>query len=93
MDWANNLEQFTRQLTELQSGIFKSWTSTMPTMQGFNTPNYRETFDKTLKFQEEVVTSSLQFQALLARLSIETQKQLWEGYFNTIRNTPGRKSE
>jgi hypothetical protein len=93
MDWANNLEQFTRQLSELQSGIFKSWTSTMPTMQGFNTQNYRETVEKTLKFQEEVLTSSLQFQALVARLSIETQKQLWEGYFNTIRNTQLKKSE
>lgn len=93
MDWANNLEQFTRQLSELQSGIFKSWNSTMPTMQGFNTQNYRETFDKTLKFQEEVLTSSLQFQALVARLSIETQKQFWEGYFNTMRNTQLKKSE
>ncbi|MBD2005453.1 MULTISPECIES: hypothetical protein [Cyanophyceae] len=93
MDWANNLEQFTRQLSELQSGIFKSWTSTMPTMQGSNTPNYRETFEKTLKFQEEVLTSSLQFQALVARLSIETQKQLWEAYFNTMRNTQIKKSE
>ncbi|MBD1907847.1 hypothetical protein NDI37_10095 [Funiculus sociatus GB2-A5] len=93
MDWANNFEQFTRQLSELQSGIFKSWTSTMPTMQGFNTPNYRETFEKTLKFQEEVLTSSLQFQALVARLSIETQKQLWDAYFNTMRNTQLKKSE
>ena len=93
MDWANNFEQFTRQLSELQSGIFKTWNSTMRTMQGFNTPNYRETFEKTLKFQEEVLTSSLQFQALVARLSIETQKQFWEVYFNTIRNTQLKKSE
>ncbi|MBD1897358.1 MULTISPECIES: hypothetical protein [unclassified Coleofasciculus] len=93
MDWANNFEQFTRQLSELQSGILKSWTSTMPAMQGFNTPSYRENFEKTLKFQEEVLASSLQFQALLARLSIETQKQLWEGYFNTIRSTQSQKSE
>jgi hypothetical protein len=93
MDWANNLEQFTRQLSELQSGIFKSWNPTMPTMQGFNTPSYRETFEKTLKFQEDVLTSSLQFQALVARLSIETQKQFWEGYFNTMRNTQIQKSE
>ncbi|MBD1835434.1 hypothetical protein H6F61_22815 [Cyanobacteria bacterium FACHB-472] len=93
MDWATNFEQFTRQLSELQSSIFKSWNSTIPTMQGFNTPNYREVFEKTLKFQEEVLTSSLQFQALVARLSIETQKQLWEGYFNTMRNTQIKKSE
>jgi hypothetical protein len=85
MDWNNNFEQFLRQLSELQSGILKNWSSAMPNMQSFNTSNFRESFDRTLNFQENVVTSSLELQALLARLSIETQKQFWEGYFNTFR--------
>ncbi len=85
MDWTNNFEQFLRQLTEVQSDILKSWSSAMPNMQSSNTSNFRETFDRTLSFQENVVTSSLEFQALLARMSIETQKQFWEGYFNTFR--------
>jgi hypothetical protein len=48
---------------------------------------------KTLRFQEEVVASSLEFQALLARMSIETQKQFWEGYFNMFRKAQGKKAE
>lgn len=85
MDWTNNFEQFFRQLSELQSSFLKSWSSNIPGMRSFNTHNSRETFEKTLKSQENFVTSSLEFQALLARLSIETQKQFWEGYFNTLR--------
>jgi hypothetical protein len=87
MDWSNSLEQYLRQLSELQRGIFTSWASMMPNMQSSNTPNLRDNFDKTLRFQEQVVTSSLEFQALFSRLSIEAQKQLWENYFNTLRKS------
>lgn len=85
MDWSSNFEQFLRQLSDMQRGIFTSWSSTMPTMQSFNMPNFRDSVDNTLKFQEQVVTSSLEFQALLSRLSIEAQKQFWESYFNMLR--------
>lgn len=85
MDWNSNFEQYLRQLSELQRGIFTSWTSMMPNMQSSNTPNFRDSVDNTLRFQEQMVTSSLEFQALLSRLSIEDQKQFWESYFNMLR--------
>ncbi|GAB1542149.1 hypothetical protein NUACC21_48230 [Scytonema sp. NUACC21] len=85
MDLFNNFEQALRQFSEIQRGIYNSWTFMMPNMQSFNTPNFREPLDKTLKFQESVVASSLELQALLARMSIETQKQFWESYFNMLR--------
>lgn len=84
MDLFTNLEQFLRQVSEFQRGVFTSWTSMMP-MQSINTPNLRENFDKALKFQETTITNSLEFQALLARMSLETQKQFWETYFNMLR--------
>lgn len=84
MDLFTNLEQFLRQVSEFQRGVFTSWTSMMP-MQSINTPNLRENFDKTLKFQETTITNSLEFQALLARMSLESQKQFWESYFNMLR--------
>jgi hypothetical protein len=87
MDWTNSFEQYLRQLSELQRGVFTNWTSMRPNMQSFNTQNYRETFDKTLKFQEQVIGSSLEFQALLSRMSIEAQKQFWESYFNMLRKS------
>lgn len=93
MYWNNNLEQFIRQLTEWQRGLITNFTSTLPGMQSSNTPNFRENLDNTLKFQESVVTNTLEFQASLARMSIEAQKQFWDGYFNTLRNTQTQKSE
>lgn len=87
MDAFNNFEQYLRQLSEIQRGLFNSWTSMMPNMQSVTTPNFRETVDKSLSFQETVVTNSLELQALLARLSLETQKQFWESYFNLLRRS------
>ncbi|MBD1938985.1 hypothetical protein [Microcoleus sp. FACHB-68] len=81
----SNFDQFLRQLSEIQREILNSWSSTLPNMQSFNMENFRDTFDNTLKFQEQVMTSSLEFQALVARLSIEAQKQFWESYFNILR--------
>ena len=85
MDWSSYLDQSLRQLSDMQRGIFTSWSSTIPNTQTFNMPNFRDTFDNTLKFQEQLVTSSLEFQALVARLSMEAQKQFWESYFNMLR--------
>jgi hypothetical protein len=56
----------------------------MPNMPSSNMPNTRDTVDKTLKFQEQVVTSSLEFQAMVARMSIEAQKQFWDSYFKML---------
>ena len=86
MDWSNSFDQFLNHITETQKQLFKSWTSAMPGMQNSNTLNMRESFDKALNFQEQVVSSSLEFQALVARLAIESQKQLWQNYFNTLRS-------
>ena len=84
MDWNTNLEQYLRQLSELQRGIFTSWTSMMTNMPSSNMANTRDSVANTLKFQEQVVTSSLEFQAMLARQSIEAQKQFWESYFKML---------
>lgn len=86
MDWSNGFEQLLNQSTELQRQFFKSWASVMPGMQNSNAQNMRENFDNALDFQERLVTSSLEFQTLLARLTIECQKQLWQNYFNLLRS-------
>ena len=93
MNWGNNFEQFLNQLSDWQRETFSSWNNNVPNMQSFNSVNFNENFAKTVRFQEEVVTSSLEFQAVLARMSIETQKQFWENYFNTLRKTQGNKAE
>jgi len=87
MNWTSNLDQLLRQISEFQRGIFTTWTSAMPTMQDSSTSNLKESFDNTLKLQEDLVAGSLELQALLARLSLDAQKQWWESYFNTFRRS------
>ncbi len=85
MDWSNNFEQFLNQVNEGQRQFLTNLTAAMPGMQSSNTSNMRQNFDNALKFQEQAVTSSLELQALLGRLSLETQKQFWQGYFSLLR--------
>lgn len=87
MDWTSNLDQLLKQISEFQRGIFTTWTSGMPTMQDSSTLNLKESFDSTLQLQEDLVAGSLELQALVARLSLDAQKQLWESYFNTFRKS------
>ena len=93
MHWNNNFEQFLRQLSDLQKVFFSTYNSSVQSIQNLSRGNLPETFDQVLKFQEEVITSSLEFQALVARMSIETQKQFWEEYLNMIRKTQIKKAE
>jgi len=86
MDWSSSFNQFLNQTTETQKRLFKSWASAMSEMQDFNTPNMRESFDSALNFQEQIISGSLEFQAVVARLAIESQKQFWQNYFNTLRS-------
>lgn len=91
MDWHNNIDQFFGQLSDLQRGFLNSWSSA-PSMH-LNSLNFTENFEKTLRFQEEVVKKSLELQALATSKSIETQKQFWDGYFNMMRQAQIKKAE
>jgi hypothetical protein len=86
MDLSNNFEQFLNQVSETQRQLFTSLTSAMPGMQTSNTEGMRKNLDNALDFQEQVVTSSLEFQAVVTRLAIESQRQLWQNYFNLLRS-------
>ena len=86
MDWSHNFEQFLNQVTQTQRQLFKTWTSAIPGMDNSHTQNMRESFDKALNFQEQVVSSSLEFQTLMTRFALKSQKQLWQNYFNMLRS-------
>lgn len=92
MDWSSNVEQFFRQLSEVQRAAFNNWNDPMPSMENFNT-RFSDTFEKTVNFQEELIRNSLETQALIARMSIEIQQQLWDGYFKTLRKAQPQKAE
>ncbi|MES1022537.1 hypothetical protein ABN584_06515 [Gloeocapsa sp. BRSZ] len=50
MDWSSNVEQFFRQLSEVQRAAFNNWNDPMPSMENFNT-RFSDTFEKTVNFK------------------------------------------
>ncbi|MBK1986550.1 hypothetical protein A0J48_003145 [Sphaerospermopsis aphanizomenoides BCCUSP55] len=87
MDWFNNFEQFFRQLSEFQSMVFNNWTSTLSSMQNLNLSNPPENLEQNMKIQEDLVKHSLDFQEQVSRFSIDTQRKLWDSYFQMMRRS------
>ena len=83
----DKLEELSKQLYDLQRNVFDKWAEATPSLQSLNAINLPETLDKNIEFGEEVVKSALEVQALATQMSIEAQKQIWEGYFEMIRRT------
>jgi hypothetical protein len=86
MDTTTAYEQLLRDLSDVQRQFFTGWTSMLPGWQNSsNAFNPWQNFNNIIKFQQQAVSSSLEFQALVARLSVETQRQFWDNYFKLLR--------
>ncbi|MDM9380360.1 hypothetical protein QUB80_06545 [Chlorogloeopsis sp. ULAP01] len=86
MEWYNTSEQFMRQMNDFQRTTFENWSSMFPGTQNFSMSSYRDNLNKALSFQESLLSNSLEVQAQLSRMYIDTQKQFLQGYFNILRN-------
>jgi len=84
MSWSSSFEQFSRQLSDFQRAVLTNWSSAISNTQNFSS-DHSKNFEKTLKFQEAAVKSSLEFQAQATRIATETQKEFWESYFKLLR--------
>ncbi|AFY79165.1 MAG: thylakoid-associated protein [Hydrococcus sp. C42_A2020_068] len=83
-------EEYQKQFSEWQKKFIDTWLESLP--NGKNALNFGENFEKTLKFQEEIVRSYLEVQEKTTQMLIETQKQFWSDYFETMRKTPATTS-
>lgn len=81
MDIFTRFEQFNRQLSDLQKNIFNTWEATISNMRTINILNFPENFENTVKLQQELVNNSLELQEQVSRLSIDTQRKIWNSYF------------
>ena len=73
-------EQSLKQLSETQKKLVYTWVDSLRSgtkVQG----NYSETLEKALKFQQELINSTINAQQVTLGLTIETQKQFWDNYF------------
>ena len=77
-------EDYQKEFSEWQKKFVDSWTTNLPNAKDFKVP---ETFDKGVEMQQELVTQYLEAQETAIKLSLETQKKFWDGYFDLMRKT------
>ena len=74
-----------KQLIESQKKLIHTW---IDSSRGETTPpSFPESFEKALGFQRELVNSTLDAEKVITNLAIETQKQLWDSYFQSTKKT------
>ncbi len=78
-------EGYLRQLLESQQKLTNSWTQSLPS--GATPANFSESMEKTMSFQQELINTTLDNQLSAVSLAVETQKQLWNSYFQMTQKT------
>lgn len=79
-------EEYQAQLLDWQKKFFSTWAESLP--KGTAQINLTDTFETSLKLQEEMVKAYLENQEKSATMMLEAQKQFWDNYFETARKQP-----
>lgn len=77
-----SFEEYQKQFSQWQKQFFDIWVEKLPGAD--NQLTLSEALEKTLSFQQTIVTTALKNQ----KVAIEAQEKLWENYFELLRNTP-----
>ena len=72
-----------KELVESQKKLADRWVSSLPKKPA--TPDFAGDFEKALSFQQDLVSSALDAQQVAIRLTMQTQKQFWDDYFQMTR--------
>ncbi len=86
MKTPNPLEDYTRNLYNLQREVFEKWVTALPSVQSMSNYNAPQSLEQTIAYQEQVVKGSLEYQELVLKMALDTQKQMWDSYFQTVKN-------
>ncbi|MBJ7899378.1 MAG: thylakoid-associated protein [Cyanobacteria bacterium RI_101] len=79
-------DEYQAQLLDWQKKFFGAWLDSLP--KGTAEVKLTDTFETSLKLQEEMVKSYLEAQEKAAQTMLETQKQFWDNYFQALRQSP-----
>ncbi|MEM7578538.1 MAG: hypothetical protein AAF316_01585 [Cyanobacteria bacterium P01_A01_bin.80] len=80
----DSFEEFSQRFNDAQRRLFAIWMDATVNPLALNSLNIPETFDKTVKFQQEIVDISLELQAIGTDALVTAQKQYWNNYFQMI---------
>jgi len=79
-------EEYQTQLLDWQKKFFNTWLEGLP--KGTAEIKLTDTFETSVKLQEELVKSYLEAQEKSVELMLESQKQFWNNYFEAVRKQP-----
>ena len=80
----DSFEEFSQRFNDAQRRLLAIWMDATVNPLALNSLNIPETFDKTVKFQQEIVDISLELQAIGTDALVTAQKQYWNYYFQMI---------
>ena len=83
----NTIEDWSKELLELQRTMFEKWIDVNPMAAGMKALNVQENMEQSLKFGEDMVKASLELQEQANQATLQTQKLFWDNYFKTLRQT------
>jgi soluble cytochrome b562 len=81
--FADLWEASQKELVESQKKLSDKWVGSLPKQPAM--PDFAGDFEKALGFQQDLVNSVLEAQQVTLRLTLQTQKQFWEDYFQMTR--------
>lgn len=83
----NTIEDWSKEVLKVQRTMFDKWLEMIPMADGMKTLNVTENVEQSLKFGEDVVKASLEFQEQANQATLQTQKLFWDNYFQNLRQT------
>ena len=83
----NYFEQWSKQVFDWQRTLLDQWTDVNRLGMGMKGENLTENWENSIKFGEEMVKTSLALQEESNKMMLETQKQFWDNYFQSLRQT------
>jgi len=86
MSTANPFEEYTKNLYNMQREVFEKWIEALPNVQNLGNYSVPENLEQTIAYQEQVVKGSLEYQELVLKMALTTQKQMWDSYFEAVKN-------
>jgi hypothetical protein len=81
-EYQKQLNDWQQQFVDWQKQFVDVWTKNIP--DGKLEPDLQKTFESNLNLQKELVQQYLENQEKATKMMLDTQKQFWDNYFETM---------
>jgi hypothetical protein len=82
-EYQKQFSEWQQQFSNWQKKFFDTWLDNLP--NGKAEVDLSDAFDKTLKFQQDLVAAYLETQEKSSKMMLDSQKKFWDDYFDRLR--------